>query len=146
MWDAWQAERPRLAAVPLLPEPFDLAVTRTVAPDCTVAFEARRYSVPFARMGKTVIVSRLKAIRTYFSEAALAYFEPNSPQDLAKQMVGVYRDPALREQLAHRAKLEYAGIRWDIMRDRYLTLVERLVTGTRQRDPAASYRRDGRVA
>ena len=39
-----------------MPEPFNLVATRTVAPDCTVAFEARRYSVPFARMGKVVTV------------------------------------------------------------------------------------------
>lgn len=56
VWEAWQAERPKLGAVPLLPEPFDLAVTRTVAPDCTVAFEARRYSVPFAHLGRAVTV------------------------------------------------------------------------------------------
>jgi len=57
VWDAWRAERLKLAAVPLdtlLPEPFDLAVSRTVAPDCTVAFEARRYSVPFAHLGRAV--------------------------------------------------------------------------------------------
>jgi hypothetical protein len=24
VWEAWQAERPKLGAVPLLPEPFDL--------------------------------------------------------------------------------------------------------------------------
>ncbi len=54
VWQAWQEEKRFLAATPLLPEPFDLAVTRTVAPDCTVAFEARRYSVPFAHLGKVV--------------------------------------------------------------------------------------------
>ncbi len=54
--EAWDAEKPFLAAVPLLPEPFDLAVTRTVAPDCTVAFEGRRYSVPFAWLGRVVAV------------------------------------------------------------------------------------------
>lgn len=35
--EAWEAEKMHLAAVPLLPEPFDVAVTRPVAPDCTVA-------------------------------------------------------------------------------------------------------------
>jgi hypothetical protein len=56
VWQAWQEEKPFLAAVPLLPEPFNLVATRTVAPDCTVAFEGRRYSVPFARLGKAVTV------------------------------------------------------------------------------------------
>jgi transposase len=56
VWAAWQAERPKLAALPLLPEPFDLVATRTVAPDCTVAFEGRRYSVPFALLGRAVTI------------------------------------------------------------------------------------------
>jgi transposase len=56
VWAAWQEERRFLAPVPLLPEPFNLVATRTVAPDCTVAFEARRYSVPFARLGQVVTV------------------------------------------------------------------------------------------
>jgi transposase len=53
---AWEAEKPWLGPVPLLPEPFDVAVTRKVAPDCTVAFEGRRFSVPFAWLGRRVEV------------------------------------------------------------------------------------------
>ncbi len=39
-----------------MPEPFDIAVTRRVASDCTVAFEGRTYSVPFALLGQAVEV------------------------------------------------------------------------------------------
>jgi glycosyltransferase involved in cell wall biosynthesis len=78
----------------------------------------------FIIMGKAVVISRLKAIRYYFSEEALAYFEPNSPSDLAKQMVRLFQDRALRARLAARAKDEYAPIRWDLMKQRYLKLVE----------------------
>lgn len=49
-------ERPHLRALPILPEPFDLAVTRTVAGDATIGFESRRYSVPFAYIGQRVEV------------------------------------------------------------------------------------------
>jgi len=49
-------ERERLAPLPLLPEPFDVAVTRAVADDATVGFEGRRYSVPFAWVGARVEV------------------------------------------------------------------------------------------
>src|SRR5512146_3234153 len=45
---AFAAEQPLLQPLPVLPEAFDVAVTRTVQKDCTVAFEGRRYSVPFA--------------------------------------------------------------------------------------------------
>jgi len=78
-------------------------------------------------MGKAVLIPRLKAIRHYFSEEALAYFEPNNPADLAKQMVCLYRDGGLRARLAARAKEEYAPIRWDVMRQRYLRLIEDMV-------------------
>ena len=50
-------------------------------------------------MGKAVIASRLKTIRYYFAEDALGYFEPHNPSDLAKQMIGLYRDPARRPLL-----------------------------------------------
>lgn len=47
-------EQRHLAPLPLLPEPFDIAVSRTVAIDGTVGFEQRRYSVPFAWIGRRV--------------------------------------------------------------------------------------------
>jgi glycosyltransferase involved in cell wall biosynthesis len=81
----------------------------------------------FIIMGKTVIVSRLKAIRHYFSEDALAYFEPNNPADLSQQMVRIYRDPKLRVRLPLKAREEYAPIRWDLMRQRYLRLIDDLI-------------------
>ena len=75
-------------------------------------------------MGKAVLVSRLKAIQQCFSEEALAYFHPNNPADLAKQMLRVYRDRGLRARLAAKAKEEHAPIRWDVMRQRYLRVME----------------------
>jgi hypothetical protein len=35
-------------------EPFDVVVTRRVSRDCLVSFEGRRYSVPFAWVGRQV--------------------------------------------------------------------------------------------
>lgn len=78
----------------------------------------------FIIMGKAVLMSRLKAIRHYFSEDALAYFEPNNAEDLAKQMVRLYNDRPLRAQLAAKAKREYEPIRWELMKQRYLKLIE----------------------
>ena len=91
----------------------------------------------FIIMGKPVLVSNLKAIRHYFSEGALAYFEPDSPADLSQRMLGLYRDPQLRARLVLKAKDEYAPIRWDLMKQRYLRLIED-VTGTAERRPASA--------
>ena len=73
-----------------------------------------------------VIISRLKAVQYYFSPAALAYFEPNQPGDLGKQMVLLYGDKDLRRRLVAQAKKEYAPIRWEVMRERYLCLMGEL--------------------
>lgn len=79
-------------------------------------------------MGKAVVASRLKTIRHYFSEESLAYFEPNNPADLAKQMVLLYKDQELRTRLADKAKREYAPINWEVMKQRYLELMEDLTS------------------
>lgn len=53
---SWQAELRRLQPLPILPEAFDVVATRRVQRDCTVNFEGRVYSVPFALCGLAVEV------------------------------------------------------------------------------------------
>ena len=77
----------------------------------------------FVVMGKPVLMARLKTIRHYFSEDALAFFEPNSPEALAEQMIRLYSDRALCGELAARARVEYKPLRWDVMKQRYLNLI-----------------------
>jgi glycosyltransferase involved in cell wall biosynthesis len=77
-------------------------------------------------MGKPIISSRLRTIHHYFSQEALAFFEPNDPSDLARQMVRTFLDPRLRLRLATAAKQQYAPINWEVMRDRYLAAISAL--------------------
>jgi len=83
----------------------------------------------FIIMGKPVIVSRLRAICHYFSADALAFFEPNDRNDLARQMIRLYRDPGLRTRLAAKAREEHVSIRWNVMKRRYLEMMGDLVPG-----------------
>jgi glycosyltransferase involved in cell wall biosynthesis len=95
----------------------------------------------FIVAGKTVMVSRLKAIQHYFGNDALAYFEPNDPRDLANTMIRVYRDPQLRSQLVGEARRQFDPIRWAIMKERYLELVlelETLKAGAGERSRASA--------
>ena len=54
--NSWLEEQKALRPLPLLPEVFDVAVTRVVQKDCTVNFEGRAYSVPFRLCGLDVEV------------------------------------------------------------------------------------------
>jgi hypothetical protein len=83
-------------------------------------------------MRRPVIVSRLRTMRHYFSERALAYFDPNTPRDLARQMVRLSRDRGFRARLAAQAAEEYAPIRWEVMRERYLQLIAELAGAERR--------------
>jgi glycosyltransferase involved in cell wall biosynthesis len=80
----------------------------------------------FIVSGKPVLVSRLKAIRHYFSEDALAFCEPHDPADLARAMVRLYSDSGLRTRLASRARAEYVPIRWELMKRQYVDLVDEM--------------------
>jgi glycosyltransferase involved in cell wall biosynthesis len=86
----------------------------------------------FIVMRRPVIVSRLRTMRHYFSERALAYFDPNTPRDLARQMVRLSRDRGFRARLAAQAAEEYAPIRWEVMRERYLQLIAELAGAERR--------------
>jgi hypothetical protein len=54
--ETWEAERELLRPLPLLPEPFDVAVIRPVHKDCMVHFENHQYPVPFRHVGRHVEV------------------------------------------------------------------------------------------
>lgn len=104
-----------------------LATRRDVFLDFSFSNKLSEYII----MGKAVISSRLKAIRHYFSEDALAFFEPNDPRRLSEQMVRLYRDEKLRAHLAAKAKEEYAPIGWEVMKRRYLEMMAR-IAGAKQ--------------
>jgi transposase len=54
--EAFHLERLVLQPPPRMADPFDIVVTRRVHRDCMISFEGRRYSVPFAWVGRDVEV------------------------------------------------------------------------------------------
>jgi glycosyltransferase involved in cell wall biosynthesis len=111
-----------------------LATRRDVFLDFSFSNKLSEYII----MGKAVISSRLKAIRHYFSENAFAFFEPNDPSDLCKQMLQLYSDPELRLQLAAKARQEYAPMRWELMKQAYLSIIARTGWETEEAPCAAT--------
>jgi glycosyltransferase involved in cell wall biosynthesis len=105
-----------------------LATRRDVFLDLSFSNKLSEYII----MEKAVICSHLKAIRYYFSEEALAFFQPQDSADLAKQMVRFYEDAQLRARFARKALEEYTPIRWEVMRERYLNLTANLLEGKQE--------------
>jgi hypothetical protein len=78
--ESWRAERNRLQPLPVLPEPFDLAVTRRVQQDCTVNFEGRSYSVPFRLCGLMVEVRGLASVVQIYDSGGVVAEHPQHTQ------------------------------------------------------------------
>ena len=92
--EAWQHEREHLSPVPLLPEPFDLVVTRTVADDCTVAFDNRRYSVPFALLGRRVEVHGCAQTIQVYADGTIVAQHPRHGRERIVIDPGHYEGPS----------------------------------------------------
>jgi transposase len=81
--DALAEERLHLKPVPAVHEPFDVVVARRVSRDCLVSFEGRRYSVPFAWVGRLVEVRGTAAHVVVYGEGAeLARHARQTPERL----------------------------------------------------------------
>ena len=78
---SWQEELSRLRPLPLLPEVFDVAVTRTVHADCTISFENRTYSVPFRLCGLAVEVRGCAAVVQVVHEGHVVAEHPRASRE-----------------------------------------------------------------
>lgn len=84
--EAHQAELAALAPVGVLPEPFDIAVTRRVNVDCTVNFESRAYSVPFTYVRQQVEVRGCHGVVQVLAGASIIAVHPrNTPERILLQ-------------------------------------------------------------
>lgn len=78
---SFEAEQRLLRPLPVLPEPFDLALTRTVQRDCTVHFEGRCYSVPFVLCGLPVEVRGCCGVVQVWHEGRVVAEHPRQTQE-----------------------------------------------------------------
>jgi len=80
---SFEAEARLLRPLGVLPEPFDLALTRAVQRDCTVNFEGRSYSVPFRLCGLAVEVRGCCGVVQVWHEGSVVAQHPRgTPQRL----------------------------------------------------------------
>ena len=80
---SWRRELEFLVPLPLLPEPFDLAVTRRVHKDCMVHFEGRSYAVPFAFVGLQVEVRGcVRTVQILHENQVLREYPRGTPERL----------------------------------------------------------------
>jgi transposase len=78
---SFQAEQRLLRPLPVLPEPFEPALTRTVQRDCTIHFEGRVYSVPFRLCGLAVEVRGCGGVVQVWHDGQVVAEHPRRTQE-----------------------------------------------------------------
>jgi glycosyltransferase involved in cell wall biosynthesis len=84
----------------------------------------------FMALGVPVIAANTRIDRYYFNDSIIKFFQAGDEKSLATAMINLIRDPCLRKDLAAKALTYVAQQSWDIKRQDYLDLVDRLVKGT----------------
>jgi glycosyltransferase involved in cell wall biosynthesis len=105
-----------------------------VVPKRANSFGNEAYStkiMEFMSQGIPVVISRTKIDTYYFEEGQVKFFESGNETDLARAMLAVVRDPALRQAMV-RSGLEYVEHNsWETKKHEYIALVDRLTLEAR---------------
>jgi len=75
-----------------------------------------------------VVATRLKSTLEYFPESAISYFESEDVDGLASRVFELYANPQKRILQADKAFQHYQKIRWEVMKKRYVELIDSLIS------------------
>jgi glycosyltransferase involved in cell wall biosynthesis len=81
----------------------------------------------YISMKTPAVATRLCSTLEYFTEDAISYFESRDVDDLASRILELYMNPQKRLLQAERAFQQYQAIRWPVMKERYVGLIESLL-------------------
>ncbi len=81
----------------------------------------------FAWMGRPMIASDLRGIRSLFRPASIALCDPSDPASFADAIIDLYCHPERRTLLAANAAEDYLAYRWEVMAEDYLQLLQSLL-------------------
>jgi glycosyltransferase involved in cell wall biosynthesis len=84
-------------------------------------------------MRKPVVISRTRAVESYFGPDCFQLFESGDEEDLARAIDELHRDSDLRRRLVERATAVNEPYRWIHQGRRYVEIVERLIPRPRTR-------------
>jgi len=118
--------RVRIDAIPKYIAQTDIGVMATVK-DEYIDLSFSNKLAEYVNMKTPAVATRLRSTLEYFTEDAISYFESEDVDALALKILELYKNPQKRLLQAETAFQQYQGIRWTVMRNRYIGLIESLV-------------------
>lgn len=99
--------------VPLMPGPF----SELCQPNKLFEYIA---------LGVPVVASRFPAIEETFPDEEICYFNGGDAEDLAKQILRLYRDPEGARQMAAAAEARFQQLQWAVSQRAYVRIVKQV--------------------
>jgi glycosyltransferase involved in cell wall biosynthesis len=81
----------------------------------------------YVALKKPVIAADVAGIRAYFNEEQVEFFKPGDPEDLARKVIYLLKNPQRRSELVQEAWKVYENIRWEKTKLVYLKSVKYLL-------------------
>jgi glycosyltransferase involved in cell wall biosynthesis len=81
----------------------------------------------FMSLGVPLVISRTKIDSYFHNESRVKFFDNDDPEDLARGVLALYRDPKLRETLASNALVYAREQTWSSRKNDYLAVVDSAV-------------------
>ena len=114
-----------MEAVPEYIAQADIGVMPTVK-DGYIDLSFSNKLAEYVSMKTPAVATRLRSTLEYFTEDAISYFESRDVEALASKILALYMNPQKRLLQAEKAFQQYQGIRWTVMKKRYIGLIESL--------------------
>lgn len=84
----------------------------------------------FAWMGRAMIASDTRAMRSMFRPEAVVLCEPDKPESFAEAIIDLYQHPEKRSRMIQYASEDYEAYRWEVMAKRYQQLLKMLLSSS----------------
>jgi len=84
----------------------------------------------FMSLGVPVIACRTRIHAYYYDDSIIQYYDDDNEKELAKQMLSLKNNPALRARLVANAEIYVRNNTWGARKHEYLELIDSLAQPT----------------
>ena len=85
-------------------------------------------SLEYISLGIPIVISRTKGHKYYYDNSMVKFFEPDDKEDLARAVIGLYRNEAERQKILRNSRSFIKKYGWKRTKEVYLQIVYNLIS------------------
>ncbi len=100
----------------------------TAQPDPHMSIATPTKVLEYTAIGLPTVASRLPILEELYAEGSIQFFEPGNPEDFARKIIELYKNPKRREELVRSADQSFPlRLSWQREWASYLNLIKQLI-------------------